>query len=108
LRKGKITALTEGDLIVEDAKLWVMIGAAAVAIIGVIVYLVFMIFLPEWVGITGKVALDAEKSHRGGVAEESKFWTSIGQVPMSGESAKDQSQAKNKPDDGASGEGAES
>lgn len=27
------------------------------------VYLMFMIFLPEWVGITGKKALDMQKDH---------------------------------------------
>jgi hypothetical protein len=28
-------------------------------------YILFMIFLPEWVGITGKVAEEARKSHQG-------------------------------------------
>ncbi len=36
-----------------------------VVIVGVVVYVLFMIFLPEWVGITGKTALENERSHRG-------------------------------------------
>lgn len=32
---------------------------------GLFVYLLFMIFLPEWVGITGKKAREAQDAHRG-------------------------------------------
>lgn len=46
-----------------DSSSWVLIGAAAVFFLFMIIYVLFMIFLPEWVGITGKVALEAEKSH---------------------------------------------
>ena len=42
---------------------WVLIGAAVVFVLFMVIYLLFMIFLPEWVGITGKVALEAERSH---------------------------------------------
>lgn len=44
--------------------------AGLVLIIGIVVggailaYVVLMIFYPEWVGITGKVALEAERSHK--------------------------------------------
>ena len=31
-----------------------------------LVYGVFMVFFPEWVGITGKTALDYERSHTEG------------------------------------------
>lgn len=44
---------------------WVLIAAGAVFLLGIIVYVMFMIFLPEWVGISGKVAREAEASHRG-------------------------------------------
>lgn len=39
--------------------------AGGLFLLGIMVYLVFMIFLPEWVGITGKKALEAERSHAG-------------------------------------------
>jgi hypothetical protein len=44
---------------------WVYLAAGAVFFFGIIVYVMFMIFLPEWVGISGKVAREAEASHRG-------------------------------------------
>lgn len=49
---------------------WVFLAAGGVFILGVIVYLAFMIFLPEWVGISGKVAREAERSHRGDGLDE--------------------------------------
>ena len=46
---------------------WYLIfGAVGVFIAFVAVYLVIMFLWPEWVGITGKVALEAERSHREG------------------------------------------
>ncbi len=36
--------------------------------LSIMIYLLFMIFLPEWVGITGKKALEAERSHAGDVS----------------------------------------
>lgn len=39
--------------------------AGGLFLLGIMVYLIFMIFLPEWVGITGKKALEAERSHAG-------------------------------------------
>lgn len=46
-------------------ELWLVFAAIAVFIGGAAVYLFFMIFFPEWVGITGETALKAEQSHRG-------------------------------------------
>lgn len=45
--------------------IWVYIAAGSVFFLGIVVYVMFMIFLPEWVGISGKVAREAEASHRG-------------------------------------------
>ncbi|MEK2646562.1 hypothetical protein [Bdellovibrio sp. BCCA] len=42
---------------------WIILGIGAVSIFSVIVYLFFMFFLPEWVGITGTVAKKAIESH---------------------------------------------
>lgn len=53
------------SLEIELDSSWVYLAAGAVFFIGVIVYVAFMIFLPEWVGISGKVAREAEASHRG-------------------------------------------
>ena len=39
--------------------------AAGLFILGVMVYVGLMVFFPEWVGITGKKALEAEQSHTG-------------------------------------------
>lgn len=46
-------------------ELWLIFAAIGVIVGGAAVYLAFMIFLPEWVGITGKTALETERSHRG-------------------------------------------
>lgn len=45
---------------------WVYFAAAGVFFLFIAAYVVIMILWPEWVGITGKVALEAERSHRGG------------------------------------------
>ncbi len=52
-------------------EMWLVFAAIGVFVGGAGVYLAFMIFLPEWVGITGKTALEAEKSHRGEAPKES-------------------------------------
>lgn len=39
--------------------------AGGVFFVGVVTYVMIMIFLPEWVGITGKKALENQKAHRG-------------------------------------------
>ena len=43
---------------------WVIFFGVVVFFGALFVYLMFMIFLPEWVGITGPTALRAEASHR--------------------------------------------
>lgn len=42
---------------------WIIFGIVMLAIVSFMVYLVFMFFFPEWVGITGKVAKKAIESH---------------------------------------------
>lgn len=42
---------------------FIVLGGVAVVMAAILVYVVLMIFLPEWVGITGKAALDAERCH---------------------------------------------
>lgn len=44
---------------------WVALGAVCVFVGGAFVYAMLMVFLPEWVGIAGKAAREAERSHRG-------------------------------------------
>jgi hypothetical protein len=44
---------------------WMMLLVGGVFFGGLFVYLMFMIFLPEWVGITGKKAREAQDAHRG-------------------------------------------
>lgn len=46
----------------------ITVGIILVFIGSFIVYGIFMIYFPEWVGITGKTALDYEKSHQEGSA----------------------------------------
>lgn len=45
--------------------MFIYLLAAGVVLAGIIVYVLFMVFLPEWVGITGKTALNNQKSHEG-------------------------------------------
>ncbi|KYG65150.1 hypothetical protein AZI87_11305 [Bdellovibrio bacteriovorus] len=45
---------------------FVIMGSIAIVVISVLAYAVLAVFFPEWVGITGKVALDAEQSHNEG------------------------------------------
>jgi hypothetical protein len=50
----------------DETNFW-LIGAGAAVFFGAIfIYVMIMVFFPEWVGITGKVALEAERSHREG------------------------------------------
>ena len=44
----------------------ILVGIVIVFIAAILAYGVFMVFWPEWVGITGKTALDYEKSHTEG------------------------------------------
>ncbi|UYL09117.1 hypothetical protein B9G69_000820 [Bdellovibrio sp. SKB1291214] len=47
----------------DNGTLFVIGGAIVISIISFMAYAVLAFFYPEWVGITGKVALDAEQSH---------------------------------------------
>jgi hypothetical protein len=44
----------------------IIIGAIAISFISLLVYAILAIFYPEWVGITGKIARQAEQSHQEG------------------------------------------
>lgn len=58
----------------DNTALTVAAGGIIVFCAATLVYLAFLFFLPEWVGVTGKVALDAEKSHtKGSSTEETGF-----------------------------------
>ena len=48
----------------------IYVAAGSVVFFGIFAYVLFMVFLPEWVGITGKTALKNEQSHLGLTAEE--------------------------------------
>lgn len=47
----------------NDTVFTVLTGGIAVFFAASLVYVCLLVFLPEWVGVTGKVARDAEKSH---------------------------------------------
>ncbi len=44
----------------------IIVGIIVVFVAAMMAYGVLMVFWPEWVGITGKTALDYEKSHTEG------------------------------------------
>lgn len=48
----------------EDSKLFIIITAVFVFIVGIIGYLVILIFWPEWVGVHGKKANEVESEHQ--------------------------------------------
>ncbi|MEN0058918.1 MAG: hypothetical protein AAGB31_08795 [Bdellovibrio sp.] len=49
-----------------DAGVWIIGGAIVISIFSFLAYAILAFFFPEWVGITGKVARDAEKAHQEG------------------------------------------
>jgi len=51
----------------------ILAGIVVIFIGAVMVYGVIMAFWPEWVGITGKTALDYEKSHTEGSTTEKDY-----------------------------------
>ncbi|MNJ93256.1 hypothetical protein D3C87_109350 [compost metagenome] len=53
-------------------ELWFILAVLTVSAFSIIVYVLLMMFFPEWVGITGKVALQAEASHRGDTPEQTE------------------------------------
>lgn len=48
----------------NDTSFWVIAGGIAVFFAATLIYVALLFFFPEWVGVTGKVALETEKSHR--------------------------------------------
>lgn len=46
-------------------ELWFLFLAGGLFLLSIMIYVGIMIFYPEWVGITGEKALEAERSHRG-------------------------------------------
>ena len=52
-------------------------------------YASFVFFLPEWVGLTGSAAKEAEKSHVGGQVEETSFWKRMDAEPVKSKSSPD-------------------
>jgi hypothetical protein len=57
-----------------DGGMLIIGGAISITILSFLAYAILAFFFPEWVGITGKVALDAEKSHQeGSEAEKHSF-----------------------------------
>lgn len=51
-----------------NAEAWIFGGIIIISIFSILVYGCLAVFFPEWVGITGKVALSAENSHKEGEA----------------------------------------
>jgi hypothetical protein len=49
-----------------DASMWVIGGGIIITIFSFLAYAILAFFFPEWVGITGKVALQTERSHSEG------------------------------------------
>lgn len=47
-----------------------LLMAGGVFFAAVVVYVLLMVFLPEWVGITGKSALNNQRSHKGEEGED--------------------------------------
>ncbi|WP_413575826.1 hypothetical protein ACLVWU_15760 [Bdellovibrio sp. HCB290] len=56
-----------------DSTMWVIGGAIIISIFSFLAYAVLAFFFPEWVGITGRVALDTEKSHGEGEKAPAHF-----------------------------------
>lgn len=58
----------------DNTTLTVFAGGIIVFFAATLVYLALLFFFPEWVGVTGKVAREAEKSHtQGSNSEETGF-----------------------------------
>ncbi len=53
-------------------EMWFAFVAGGLFALAIMIYVLFMIFLPEWVGITGKKAIEAEKSHAGELPDPRK------------------------------------
>lgn len=53
---------------------WFLLAAGTIFVISFMVYAVLAVFFPEWVGITGKVALNAEQSHQEKSEPQTESW----------------------------------
>jgi len=60
-----------------ETSMWVIGGSIVITIFSFLAYAILAFFFPEWVGITGKVALNAEQSHREGEQAPSHFTDSF-------------------------------
>ncbi|MGE5085182.1 MAG: hypothetical protein ACM3MG_02715 [Bacillota bacterium] len=60
-----------------ETSMWVIGGSIVITIFSFLAYAILAFFFPEWVGITGKVALDAEQSHREGEKAPAHFTDSF-------------------------------
>ena len=57
-----------------DSTTLVFIAITVIFVLAMAVYLLIAFMWPEWVGITGKVALEVQRSHREGApTEENEF-----------------------------------
>lgn len=56
---------------------WIYFAAAGVFVLFIFAYVIVMVVWPEWVGITGKVAKEAERAHRDGTAASDDFMDSL-------------------------------
>ena len=54
-------------------ELGIIAGIILIFIVSFMVYGAFMVFWPEWVGITGKTAKDYEQSHKEGSEVEKDY-----------------------------------
>ena len=61
---------------------WIFLAAGGVFLISIFAYVCLMVFVPEWVGITGKVALQNEASHRADSAESHELNQAEGLTPV--------------------------
>ena len=60
-----------------ETGMWVIGGSIVITIFSFLAYAILAFFFPEWVGITGKVALNAEQSHREGEQAPAHFTDSF-------------------------------
>ncbi|MBX2993392.1 MAG: hypothetical protein KF681_01165 [Bdellovibrionaceae bacterium] len=57
----------------DNSSMAMIIGIVAIFAGASFVYVILMVFFPEWVGITGKVALENEASHKDGTEVQDNF-----------------------------------
>jgi hypothetical protein len=72
----------------DGGSFWLIFGIGTFFILGIVAYFLLMFFYPELVGITGKVAIDAQQAHAGGDQKESDFWKKLDADTASAEKKK--------------------